>query len=260
MAVKGSGLEEYLRRLLAPADPIVLEAIERGPIDPGAALPLAEIDRLLDPAPLGAQTGWCVLPNGVGYVAVQTEMPGITAEMIDWWFDWHARDPLRYRIWHPMAHVGNSFEAPRRPGAKPHWGAVHHPVQDVGTGVVRSRITYTRPRAVGFSSDAIDDPAVGTVVCGFLGDDRRGIRHSVMAHVFLAEPCGLILRTHYWLGAAMRPYLPGHLGRLGGRALNRRAVRKLVLPPDAAPGLARHSAEEFANLALLLPGLYARFG
>jgi len=42
-------------------------------------------------------------------------------------------------------------------------------------------------------------------------------------------------------------------------AVNRRAVRNLALPRDLAPALARHCAEEYANLAVLLPELHERF-
>ena len=255
-----AALETYVSRLLAPPDPIVLKAIELGPIDPAAALRLNEIDRMLDPAPLATQTGWCILPDGVGFVAVQTEMPGVTAEMIDWWTDWHPRDPLRYRVWHPRAHWGNAVEEPARRGTKRYWGAVHHPVEDIGTGMMHARVELVAPTELGFATDALRDPDIGTIVCGFIGDDRRRIRHSAMAHVFLAERSGLTVRCHYWLGAAIRPYSPGALGDFGEKILNRRYLRHLLLRRGEAPAVARLCAEKYANLAALLPGLYARFG
>lgn len=229
-----------------------------GPADPATALPLSQLDRMLDPAPLRLETGWCRLPDGVRFVAVRTEMPGVSAEMIDWWFDWHPRDPARYRMWHPEAHRDNSLEEPAAPGAKAHWGAVHHPVEDVGTGTVHARIAFLAPREFGFSTDALDDPAVGTIVCGLVGDDRKRLRHTAMAHVFLTTEEGLVLRSHFWLGAKIRPYLPGPLAGLGEAALNRRAVRDLALPQGLGPALARHCAEEYRNLAGFLPELYAR--
>ncbi|HEU4392049.1 MAG TPA: hypothetical protein VFR04_00280 [Solirubrobacterales bacterium] len=250
-------LEPYLERPLAPPDPAVLEAIERGPIEPGQALARTDLDRLLDPRPLPVETGWCTLPDGVRYVAVRTAMPAVGAEMVEWWFDWHPRDPLRYRVWHPLAHSDNSSQAPAQAGAKAHWGAVHHPVEDVCTGSVHARIAFVAPTALGFSTDALDDPNVGAVVCGWVGDDRRRVRHSVMAHVFLREGDGLVLRSHFWLGTAIRPYLPAPLAGPAAALLNRRAFRDAALPRDLAPALARHCAEEYANLAALLPELHA---
>ena len=145
-------------------------------------------------------------------------------------------------------------------GAKAHWGAVHHPVEDVGTGTVHARIAFKRPTELGFSTDALDEPAVATVVCGEVGDDRRRVRHSAMAHVFLHDGDGVVLRSHFWLGALIRPYLPAPLAGLGSRLLDNRRVRRLALPQGLPPVLARHCAEEYANLGSLLPELHGRFG
>lgn len=253
-------LEGYLSRPLDPPRPEVLEAIERGPIDPADALAVADLDRLLDPAPLKVETGWGWLDGHIGYVAVRTPLPGVSAEMVDWWFDWHARDPLRYRIWHPLAHTDNSLELPKKPGAKAHWGAVHHPVEDIGTGTVHARIAFLPPVELGFSTDALDDPRVGTIVCGQVGDDRKRVRHTVMAHVFLAADDGLVLRSHFWLGAAIRPYLPAPLATPIQKLANTAALRRLALPKELPAALARHCAEEYANLGGLLPELHRRFG
>jgi hypothetical protein len=69
-----------------------------------------------------------------------------------------------------------------------------------------------------------------------------------------------VLRSRFWLGAALRPYAPAPLAGLLARALGRPAVRRCLLPPGAPPALARHCAEEYANLAALLPELYREFG
>jgi len=255
-----STLEPYLSRPLTPPAAEVMAAIAAGPMDPASLVPLGGIDRLLDPGPLSVETGWCFTPERIGYVAVRTEMQGVTAEMVDWWFDWHPRDPVRYRLWHPLAHRDNSLEPRSAPAAKPYWGAVHHPVEDVGTGVVRARIAFMPPSAIGFSGDVLDDPNVATIVSGYVGDDTRRLRHSVLAHVFLVGEEGLVLRSHFWLGAAIRPYLPSPLANPIGSTLNNRLVRRLALPSELPRSLAAHCAEEFANLAALLPELYGRFG
>lgn len=251
-------LQEYLKRPMTPPEALTLRAIEAGPLDPALALPRERLDRLLDPAELPGETGWCTLPDGAGYVAVSTAMPGVSGEMVDWWFDWHPREAIRYRIWHPRAHRDNSVQLPALAGARPHWNTVHHPVEDVGMGVVRARIEFLPPSLMGFSGDFLDDPRVAAIVCGYAGDDRLRVRHTPMVHAFLKTPDGVLLRSRFWLGAALRPYGPP--GPLGERLLNRPAVRARALPRGLPRALARHCAEEYANLAALLGELYGRFG
>ncbi len=253
-----SVLSDYLARPLERPNPRTLQAIDSPPIDPTQALQLHAVDRLLDPAPLPCETGWCTLPDGVGYVAVCTEMPLVTAEMVDWWFDWHPRESLRYRVWHPRAHLENSLQAPPTRRAKAHWGAVHHPVEDVGTGVIHARIEFRAPSEMGMSGDALQDPRIATIVCGYAGDDRLRVRHTPMFHVFLRDDDGVVLRSRFWIGAALAPY--GPLKGLGARLLNTRFVRRRALPKGLPRALAHHCAEEYSNLGVLLPQLYERFG
>jgi hypothetical protein len=258
MLVAVPALEEYLTRPLTPPDPAVLDAIEQ-PLDPTLAQSADDVDVLLDPAELSGECGWCLLPDGCGYVAMCTEMPGVTGEMVDWWFDWHPRDPVRYRVWHPLAHKGTAYEPADAPGEKPFWGTVHHPVEDIGIGTVHARIAFHRPEVFGFSRRALDRPGVATIVAGFAGDDRRRMQHTKMIHVFLESNGGVVLRSRFWLGAVIRPYAPAPLAALVARAVNRPAVRRRMLPAEAPRALARHCAEEYTNLAALLPELHAKF-
>ena len=253
-------LNDLLERPLSPPDPGVLAAIDGGPMDPEDADRLDELDRLLDPAPVAVETGWCTLPDGVGYVACRTRMPRVTGPMVDWWFDWHPREPIRYRVWHPAAHESNSVERTAPSGAKAHWGTTHHPVEDVGVGMAHARIEFVPPTGIGFSTDVLDDPRVATIACGWAGDDTRRVRHSPMVHVFLKEGDGVGLRSRFWLGAALRPYLPGVLGDALGAAVNRRFVRERAMPDGLPRRLATHCAEEYANFATLIPELYETHG
>lgn len=252
-------LEELLDRPLTPVAPETLAALDRGPIDPALALREREIDRLLDPAPVSAECGYCFLPDGVGYVAMRVPMPEVTGEMVDWWFDWHPDDPLRYRIWHPPAHVSNSVERPATPEAKPYWNTVHHPVEDVGLGVDHLRIEFLPPEQLGFASGALEQPGVAAIVGGFAGDDRKRARHTRMVHVWLEDPAtgGTVLRSRFWIGSVLRPYMPNPISAAVARVLNRPSMRKRLVPRAAPSALARHCAEEYTNLAALLPGLHA---
>ena len=252
-------LARLLARPMAEPDPRVLAAIDEGPIDAPLAADRTDLDRLRDPSQLPAETGWCTLGDGVGYVAVRTPMPAVDAGLVDWWFDWHPAEAMRYRIWHPTAHESNRVERPAVPGAKRHWGTTHHPVEDIGLGMTAVRIEFLPPSELGFSDDALGDPRVGTIVAGWAGEDRRRLRHTLMVHVFLEDGEGLVLRSHFWLGAAIRPYAPAPIAGLASAVLNRRAVRRLAVPAGAPRALARHCAEEYANLAVLLPELYGRY-
>ena len=253
-------LEDYLARPLTPPDPGAIDAIERGPMDPGDAQSADDVDVLLDPSELPGECGWCVLPDGCGYVAMRCEMPGVTGEMVDWWFDWHPHDPLRYRVWHPLAHERNSVEPAPAPGGKPYWGTVHHPVEDIGSGTVHARIAFQPPEALGFSGGALERPGVAAIVGGFAGDDRRRMQHTKMLHVFMDSNGGVVLRSRFWLGAAIRPYAPAPLAALAARVLNRPAVRRRLVPAAVPRALARHCAEEYANLAAILPELHREYG
>lgn len=253
-------LAGYLERPPTAADPALLAAVDSGPIDPGDALPLAQIDRLTDPAPFAVETGWCMLDDGVGYIAVRTEMPLVSGEMIDWWFEWHPHEDLRYRVWFPPAHSANRVVQREPGGGKDLWGMTHFPVEDIGLGMQHLRIAFDRPTDLGFGTDGTDRPELATIVCGLAGDPKLHVSHSVMAHVFLREGEGVVLRSRFWLGAAIAPDLPAPLARAASRLLNRPLIRRRMLPATATQKLAHHCVEEYANLATLLPELWPAFG
>ncbi|MFT4049848.1 MAG: hypothetical protein QM648_08420 [Solirubrobacterales bacterium] len=229
-------------------------------IDPALALGEDELDRLLDPTPLEAERGCCFRGDGVGYVAMRVEMPDVTGEMVEWWFDWHPDDPARYVMWHPTAHKGISIERPAQPREKPWWGTVHHPVEDVGIGTTRVRIEFLSPDELGFSPGAMERRGVATIVGGLAGDDDKRARHTRMVHVWLDDPAtgGTILRSRFWIGSVLRPYMPQAIAGPAARLINRPSVRKRLIPRGAPAALANHCAEEYTNLAGFLPALFAQ--
>ncbi len=250
----------YLSRPMTPPREEVQIAIEQGPIAVADALPQSHLDRLLDRAPLAAETGWCTLADGTGYVAVRTPMPGVTSEMVEWWFAWNAREPIRYQIWFPGAHDWTRQEERGGPmRVKRHWGIVNYPVEDVGLGVSSLRIEFVPPSQLGFSTDAVDDPRVGTIIAGLVGDVAARVQHTIMIHVFLIAADGLVLRSRFYVGGAIRLYAPKRIAALSASVLDRPLFRRRIISSRAPRAMARHCAREYANLATLLPELHRRF-
>lgn len=247
-------LSELLDRPGAKIEPRVVAALESGPIDPVDALRVAEVAALLDPGYHHAETGFCTFDDGRGYVAVLTKMPGVTADMLDWWFDWHPRDPLRYRIWFPQAHFDIGFEQATTPGAKPFYNAIHHPVEDVGLGRDRIRIEFIDPVEFGFPAGSVPSENCATIICGFAGDDTRRVRHTRMCHFARETGDGLELRSRFWIGERIEFY--ARAGRVINPLLNTSLVRSIAVPEAAPEALADHCAQEYANLAAMLPELW----
>ena len=68
---------KYYHRPVAPPNPKLMEILNQGPMDPAKALPYERINDLLDPGYHEVETGYCILPNGAGYVAVNNVFPGL---------------------------------------------------------------------------------------------------------------------------------------------------------------------------------------
>lgn len=245
----------------APPDAGMLELIQRGkPIDPAQALPIENINDLLTPGSLEVETGYCILPNGAGYAAVNTKMPGVTAEMINWWMAWHSLEDLRYKIWWPQGHFSVSVSDEDRPKVldpgrsltEKFQGITHHVLEDVGNGTESIFISFLTPEEMGFDMSRFKTPNVAALVAANGLASPAGAPAdapnvpAVMCHFIREIPGGIEYRTRFWMGYHM----------IGGKP-------KLLLPPgikvpEAAPfGLAMHNVLEYSNLRAILPQIYA---
>jgi len=117
-----------------------LAVLAAGPIDPSLALKIEDRNDLFKPGYLPCEIGYCVMPNGTGFLANRTEMPGVTPEMFEWWFAWHSLEDLRYRIWDPEDHYYARQQMREKtldqslPMRERTWGTVHHVLEDIGPG------------------------------------------------------------------------------------------------------------------------------
>ena len=90
--------------------------------------------------------------NGTGFVANTTFMPGVTAEMFNWWFGWHSvTSDLRYKIWdhddHWYARADNPdyVKDPSVPVSQKTWGVNHEILEDIGMGADPLLLCFRRP-------------------------------------------------------------------------------------------------------------------
>ena len=242
-------------------DPELFQVIETS-MDPQKALPIERINDLLNPGYLEAERGWCVLPNGCGYVSAMCEMPDVTAEMFNWWFAWHGMADLRYKIWWPWGHYAiyvneeaqKIIRDPNRPLTEKFQGITHHLAEDIGTGCNEMDISFKKPEELGFDMSRFHEPEVSTVVGGNVVIYAPGKRNAppvgcnTMCHmVRLRKEGGIEVRSRFWFGYQM---------------VNGKPVKILpdgVKMNGAFPyGLAHHAVEEYTRLSYLLPKVYEK--
>jgi hypothetical protein len=78
-----------------------------------------------------------------------------------------------------------------------------------------------------------------------------------MCHFARATEDGIELRSRFWIGEHIELYAAA--GRLINPILNTAFVRTKSVPKKAPEALARHCAQEYANLAAMLPELWSSY-
>lgn len=240
---------------MAPVDLDLLKIMDQSPVDPGKATSIQNRNDILKPGYLEVENGYCRMPDGSGFVATKVEMPGVTPEMVDWWFSWHGLQDLRYKVWCPTQHYGihvkeedlrhrldYSLDLRERS-----WGTTDVVTEDVGGGPQEMYLTFLSPEAYGYERDLIQN--VDTIISANVTDPKTGTGLITFSHVIRRIPGGIEYRSHYWQG-----YQVNERGE---------AVATSV-PPQGFPieimkGCAYHSLDEYHNLADILPRLYEMY-
>ena len=205
---------------------------------------LNNCDVILESDALQQEVGCSQFPDGSWMVSMVCPMPGITKEMIDWWFWWHCQEDLRYQVWFPGDHISIKyhkkdrayFEQPDLPPFRPNSQC---PVERIGGTTMPLRIDFVTPEQFGFTREAMERGNIATIVCGHVSAFHGIVPHTEMAHIYRQTDDGLFLISRFWLGKTMHPML-----------------RKFVMTKDMARGMAEHCCVEYRNLAEILPGLY----
>lgn len=260
-AEKTSPVAKYYKETMAPpSNPAALQALLAGPMDPSLMFEPWEAKKLLEPGYMEGENGYCVNERGCGYLAVNNKFPGVTLDMMKWWFAWHPLESLRYKVWdpycHPYAAIADvdraKIQDPNVPIEDKIADVIHFVVEDIGGGMQDIVIHFEKPEVFGFTQEEM--AANKCYVIGGYGlvENREGMKGKspvIMLHFFRETEDGIETRTRFWMGYRIvkgRPVcvLPAH-----------------VRIPEFVPmGLALHNVEEFSNLASILPEIYAEFG
>lgn len=256
---------KYFYKELAPVPDETVRAIEAGPMNPRDALPFERLNDLLNPGYHAVETGYCRMPDNTCYVAVLTRMPGVTAEMIDWWFWWHALESLRYKIWYPGSHTGISVENREQlenstlSARERYWNNPQYPVENVGIGSDILSITFIPPKNFGFDTSRFKQARVATTICTLVGSVTKKLRHTRMCHLVHKTSNGVEMRSRFWIGGNIKLDMFSEKSVIN-RIANTKLVRKLAIPHDTPYQMALHCAREYNNLAEILPELYQEYG
>lgn len=175
-------------------------------------------------------------------------MPGITPEMIRWWFWWHPQEDKRYQVWFPGAHLGIShpkkqneyFNKKHCPDFQPN---THYPLEKIGKATLPLKIDFADPCNFGFSEEMLNENDIPLIVCGHVGVFRGLVMHTEMAHIFRQSDEGLFMVSRFWLGKTMKSKL----------------LKKLIITDEMARGMAEHCCIEYRNLCEILPTIYAEY-
>lgn len=253
---------KYYHRPLAPPNPKAMAELDKGPMDPDKALPIDDINMILDPGYHEVENGYCILPSGMGYLAINNVFPGVTLDMVRWWFVWHAAGGnMRYKIWCPPKHVAiavadqdrRKILDPSVPFDEKYVDVDHFVVEDIGGGAEDIVISFKRPQSMGFDMDKFKKSPTVEVFGGFgvtESHQRLGQKApAVMMHTVREIEGGVEFRTRFYMGARLVDGKPKCVLPKG-----------VVLPVQVPMGLAYHNVEEYSNLASFLPEIYAEYG
>lgn len=238
--------EKYLRiKNVSVPEEIAAKIKNGGKITP---LLLSEKDAVLSSHGLWYDAGYTKLPDGNMLVSMYCEMPGITEEMIKWWFHWHPKESARYKLWFPGEHFAISYSRRNKEyfssEAVPDFEEnTHYPVEKIGNAVLPLEIRFVSPENFGFSEKALRESGDPLIISGHVGVFRGLVRHTEMAHIFFKTEKGLLLVSRFWIGALLKTEL----------------MRKIIANENIASGMAEHCFIEYRNLAKKLPELYKEF-
>lgn len=250
-AEKTKTFAKYFDCPMVPPPQEIYDLLNKGPIDPSGALHIKDRNNLLAPGYLDCERGYCIMPDGTGFIAMLTEMPGVTMEMIEWWFVWHGLEDLRYAIWCHDDHLGihvRPEDLERRLDKslslkERNWNTTDVVYEDIGTGPMLLDISFMSPEDFGFDMDQFKAPNTLGAISANLSISETKTPMVAFTHFVREIEGGVECRSRFWLGWQIINKEP--------------IIVNNEIPLELIEGLANHCPKEYANLAAILPSVYA---
>jgi phloretin hydrolase len=247
---------KYFYKELAEIPASDLEKVNAGPVDPSKATSIQNRNDLMKPGYMEVETGYTVMPDGSGFAATLVKMPGVTPDMLDWWFNWHPLEGLRYALWCPVAHTDISAKNPGQhldsSGValrERNYGSTHYPVEGFDlAGAMKIGIEFFSPQNFCLDMKMFKEPGISRAYCAnVILIPMDNLPFNVFFHAVREVEGGLEYRSRYWIGYTMKADGPARVD--------------LPLPlMEAARSNCLHSLTEYNNLASFLPQLYGEMG
>lgn len=238
-------IKELLKKTLPQIPQEIAKSLIKNEI---TKTPFDQKNEILSDVDLQTEIGYVKMDDDTYLVSMICPMPGITAEMIDWWFWWHPQAKERYQVWFPGEHYGIGYSKKQKeyfnqklcPSFQ---NNTQYPLEKIGSAKLPLRIDFVTPEEFGFSKQAMEENNIQRIVCGHVGAFNNLVKHTEMAHIFKQTEDGLFMISRFWLGETMKNQL----------------LRKLIITKDMAKGMAEHCCVEYRNLCEILPILYKKY-
>jgi hypothetical protein len=226
------------------------------PLDPATVTKAEQFTSLLRlEGYTGSDYGYCMMPDGSGYLATYSEFRNCTFEMLDWWFPWmatHCKNQpagvgnLRYKIWCPYGH----FDHGRKKAPDGNVYMCAQEALDLGLEGDPADSIYMHdldPRQFGVSPEQLAalDQAKASYGISYETFDYPGM-HLCM-HIMRQRDDGVIENIgREWIGYGVRD---GKVVRDEATPVDEAFLKKIVL----------HCTTEMLRLDRILPEIYAEY-
>ncbi len=260
-------LKKYWDMPLHKLAPLQRQLVEAGPMDPSkATLPHNFTDLLRPVGYEEIEYGYCMMPDGTGYLAVYTTYPDCTPEMLGWYFKWinirskstpEGVGNIRYKIWNQADHWDHGFIN----GVDKTDGIYTVETLDLGAGQDKMAWTVRNaldPRDFGLSQERLDElKANGCFVdCCFesFHDMEDPSIRLPGTHLFMTlsriNPWGVLEKvTREWIGYGVKD----------GQIYRDETTPDWMLTEAYLKKVITHSTTEALQLSKFLPQLYAEY-